>query len=71
MTEQESPSESTISKLYTEQGEAYTKFAERSYSWCYIERPLLNIQLPYLVNTNSKILDAGCGTVTIAPHLVI
>ncbi len=63
MSEQESNKERerTIADLYSEQRDDYGKFVFNSFSWHFIEKPLLDKKLPNLANSQSKILDAGCG----------
>lgn len=50
-----------VANLYTEQKDKYAAFANESFSWKFIEKPLLEKELSKFFNSKSKILDAGCG----------
>ncbi len=51
----------TVANLYTEQKDKYAAFANESFSWKFIEKPLLEKELTKFFNPKAKILDAGCG----------
>ncbi|HLE49220.1 MAG TPA: class I SAM-dependent methyltransferase [Patescibacteria group bacterium] len=49
--------------LYSgEQANKYTKFADKSYSWKFLEKPTITRNLKSIINGNIHTLDAGCGT---------
>lgn len=50
-----------IDSLYTDQRDAYAKFAMYSFSWLYIEKPALDRYIAPLLLPGVKVLDAGCG----------
>ena len=50
-----------IAQLYKDQAKTYTDFANDSFSWLYLEKPLLDHLLNSLPVKKPKILDAGCG----------
>lgn len=52
---------SDIAKLYKDQAIKYSNFANNSFSWHYLEKPLMDIVLSLIPTKNPKILDAGCG----------
>lgn len=52
---------SDIAKLYKDQAAQYSDFANGSFSWHYLEKPLIDSVLSLISNKNPKILDAGCG----------
>jgi len=52
---------SDIAKLYKDQAQVYTNFANDSFSWQYLEKPLLDELLRNLRTKNPKVLDADCG----------
>lgn len=50
-----------IEKLYKNQAKSYSDYADDSFSWLYLEKPLLDKVLSSTLTKTSKILDAGCG----------
>jgi len=52
---------SDIAELYKNQASEYSVFADSSFSWRYLEKPLIDKVLSLTPNKNLKILDAGCG----------
>lgn len=44
------------------QAQKYKQFAEKSFSWKYLEKPVIQSHLKNKVDSSKKILDAGCGT---------
>ena len=52
---------SDIEKLYKDQVTKYIDFANESFSWKYIEKPLIENALRNNKKKTLKILDAGCG----------
>jgi len=50
-----------IEKLYREQAKKYSDFAISSFSWVYLERPLMDKVMSMISVKNPKVLDAGCG----------
>lgn len=40
----------------------YSKFAEGAFSWNFLEKQILKKHLEPVINSDKKILDAGCGT---------
>jgi len=53
--------DSSIPNLYTEQRKNYEEYVFKSFSWQFIEKPLLDRELQCLASPESRILDAGCG----------
>lgn len=56
------PSQSEIAHLYSKQQAEYTKFASESFSWLYLEKPAFERHLTQLLTSQTKVIDAGCGT---------
>jgi ubiquinone/menaquinone biosynthesis C-methylase UbiE len=52
---------SDIAKLYKDQASGYSSFANDSFSWRYLEKPLLDDVLLSVLTKKIKVLDAGCG----------
>jgi trans-aconitate methyltransferase len=50
-----------IEKLYRDQAQQYSNFANDSFSWKYLEKPLLDKVLDSSSFKSKEILDAGCG----------
>lgn len=50
-----------IEKLYKDQALEYSNFANESFSWNYLEKPLLDKFLSSISSKNPRVLDAGCG----------
>ncbi|KKQ92339.1 MAG: type 11 methyltransferase [Candidatus Woesebacteria bacterium GW2011_GWB1_39_10] len=50
-----------IEKLYKDQAQQYSNFANDSFSWKYLEKPLLDKVLGLSSFKSKNILDAGCG----------
>ncbi len=44
------------------QGQKYAQFAEKLFSWKYLEKPVIESHLKTLVVSHKRVLDAGCGT---------
>ncbi len=61
---------SDINKLYKAQAVKYSQFAEDSYSWKFIEKPLIDKIILGINKCSTKILDAGCGSGRILKYLV-
>ncbi len=40
----------------------YAQFAADSYSWKFLEKPAIERHLKHLLNNDTRVLDAGCGT---------
>ncbi len=51
-----------IEKLYKDQVLEYSNFAINSFSWRYLEMPLIDKVLSLVSTKNPKVIDAGCGT---------
>ena len=49
-------------KYSGKQAAKYVQFAEKSYSWKFIERPSLERHLKPVLKNSFRALDAGCGT---------
>lgn len=60
----------THKDIYKNQALKYDKFATKSFSWKYIEKPSLDRYLNKYLNSNSKILDAGCGSGRVIKYLI-
>jgi ubiquinone/menaquinone biosynthesis C-methylase UbiE len=52
---------SDIEKLYKDQAVEYSDFANSSFSWLYLEKPLMDKVMSMVSVKNPKVLDAGCG----------
>lgn len=61
MTQKLSFKPADIEKLYKEQAKKYSNFAASSFSWVYLEKPLMDKVLSMSSVKNPKVLDAGCG----------
>lgn len=61
---------SDIEKLYKEQAQEYSHFADSSFSWLYLEKPVLDKVLAPFTNKHPKILDAGCGSGRVLRYLL-
>ncbi|MFA4931261.1 MAG: class I SAM-dependent methyltransferase, partial [Patescibacteria group bacterium] len=40
----------------------YAKFIEKSFSWDFLEKPIIEERIKPLISDRTKILDAGCGS---------
>lgn len=58
-----------IPSLFTQQGEKYEKYANNSFSWEFIERPLFDKKISTIIDKQSIIVDAGCGPGRILNYL--
>lgn len=61
MTEKLTFKPSDIAELYREQAQQYSKFANESFSWQYLEKPLLDNVVSSFDPKPTKVLDVGCG----------
>ncbi len=52
---------SDIEKLYKEQAAEYSDFANSSFSWLFLEKPLIDKVVNLVSVKKPKFLDAGCG----------
>ncbi len=59
-----------IAQLYKDQALKYSSFANDSFSWHYLEKPLLDKLLSSLSFKKPKVLDAGCGMGRTLKYLV-
>lgn len=50
-----------IEKLYKDQASKYSDFASNSFSWIFLEKPLMDKVMSLVSVKNPKFLDAGCG----------
>lgn len=50
-----------VGKCYTEQLDMYEKYARKSFSWLFIEKPYLDRCLAQSLTPDTRVLDAGCG----------
>lgn len=57
-------------KYSGDQVKKYTDFANNSFSWKFIEKPVIKKHLNSFVDSNTRILDAGCGTGRLFPLLL-
>lgn len=49
-------------KYSGKQASKYVQFAEGSFSWQFLEKPVIEKHLKPILKCDSKVLDAGCGT---------
>lgn len=59
-----------IAQLYKDQAVKYSSFANESFSWRYLEKPLLDNLLSKIHIKTPKVLDAGCGMGRTLKYLV-
>ncbi len=57
-----------MKSTFAEHNKKYAAFAEKSFSWLYIEQPALNMYLKPLLGRTVKIIDAGCGLGRYIPY---
>ena len=68
MSEQLKPP--NIARVYTEQARAYINFSSDSFSWKFLEKPVLDKHIHNLYKPDTRVLDAGCGNGRIIEHLI-
>lgn len=62
MTTKTKFTKSDVKKLYKSQAKKYAEYAPDSFSWRYLEKPLIDKLFSKSLKKSAKILDAGCGT---------
>lgn len=60
---------SDVKKVYQSQAKKYAEFAPDSFSWRYLEKPLIDKLFSKNLKKSAKILDAGCGTGRLLSYL--
>lgn len=60
---------SDVKKLYKSQAKKYAEYAPDSFSWRYLEKPLIDKLFSKGLKKSAKILDAGCGTGRLLSYL--
>lgn len=69
MTTKNKFTKSDVKKLYKYQAKKYAEYAPDSFSWRYLEKPLIDKLFSKYLKKTTKILDAGCGTGRLLSYL--
>ncbi len=59
-----------IGRVYDEQADSYAEFADKSFTWEYIEKPGFDLYIPDLYTPDTKVLELGCGEGRVVRHLI-